>query len=164
MKESKDSRKSLYGLHPRKILYLPEKKQQSLVIPAPQRRIRAMKMRCYRKTLWIISNKDHVTNERSLCQDPAGNWTTRRPPGHRKETQTAVVWTYLPFIKSGQNHLARHSERGKKIRQTEKEVERQHHGMDRLGVRQVQEGNGEPRKMDETGCEFVSGAPTTPAV
>ena len=29
----------------------------------------------------------------SLCQDPAGNRTTRRPPDHRKETQTAVVWS-----------------------------------------------------------------------
>ena len=54
----------------------------------------------------------------ALCQD-SGNRTTRRPD-HRKETQTEVVWTCLPFIKSDQNHLARHSERGKKIRQTEK--------------------------------------------
>ena len=50
----------------------------------------------------------------SLCQDPAGNWTTQRPPDHHKEMQTAVVWTYLPFIRSGQNHLARHSERGRR--------------------------------------------------
>ena len=35
----------------------------------------------------------------------------------RKETQTAVVWSCLPFIMSRQNHLARHSERGKKTRQ-----------------------------------------------
>ena len=28
---------------------------------------------------------------RSPCQDPAGNRTTRRPPDHRKETQTEVV-------------------------------------------------------------------------
>ena len=34
-------------------------------------------------------------------------------PDHRKETQTAVAWTRLPFIRSGQNHLARHGERGK---------------------------------------------------
>ena len=39
------------------------------------------------------------------CQDPAGNWTTRRPPDDRKETQTAVVWSCFPFIRSGQNHL-----------------------------------------------------------
>ena len=30
---------------------------------------------------------------------------------HRKETQTAVVRSCLPFIRSGQNHLSRHSER-----------------------------------------------------
>ena len=50
----------------------------------------------------------------SPCQDPAGNWTTRRPPDHCKETQTAVVRSCLPFIKSGQHHLARHSEKGRR--------------------------------------------------
>ena len=67
----------------------------------------------------------------SPCQDPAGNWTTRRPPDNRKEMQTAMVWSCFPFIRSGQNHLARHSERGKKTRQTEEEVRRQHQEMDR---------------------------------
>ena len=80
----------------------------------------------------------------SPCQDPASNWTTRRPD-YRKETQTAVVWSCFPFIGSGQNHIARHSERGKKTRQTEEEVGRQHQGMDRPGVRQVPEGSGEQK-------------------
>ena len=48
----------------------------------------------------------------SPCHDSAGNRTPRRPPDHRKETQTVVVWTCLPFIRFCQNHLARHSERG----------------------------------------------------
>ena len=74
----------------------------------------------------------------SPCQDPAGNRTTRRPRDHRKETQIAVVWLCFPFIRSGQNHLARHSERGRKTRQTEEEVGRQHQGMDRPGVRRSQ--------------------------
>ena len=59
--------------------------------------------------------------------------------------QTAVVWSCLPFIRSGQKHLARHSERGKKTRQTEEEVERHHQGMNRPGVRQVPEGSGEQK-------------------
>ena len=42
-----------------------------------------------------------------------------------------MVWSCLPFIRSGQNHLARHSKRGKKTRQTEEEVGGQHQGMDR---------------------------------
>ena len=75
-----------------------------------------------------------------------------------------MVWTCLPFIRSGQNHLARHSERGKKIRQTEEEVERQHQGMDRPGVRQVPEGSGEQGKMEDTGCEIICGALKTLAV
>ena len=41
------------------------------------------------------------------------------------------------------------------------EVGRQHQGMDRPGVLQVSEGSGKQRKMDETSCEFICGAPTT---
>ena len=97
----------------------------------------------------------------SPCHDPAGNRTTRRPLDQRNETQTEVVWLCLPFIRSGQNHLARHSERGKKTRQIEEEVGRQHQEMDRPGVRQVPEGSGEQGKMKETGYEIIYGAPTT---
>ena len=100
----------------------------------------------------------------SPCQDPAGNRTSRRSPDRRKETQTAVVWSCLPFIRSGQNHLARHSERGKTTRQTEEEVGRQHQGMNRPGVRQVPEGSGEQGKMEETGLETICGTPTILAV
>ena len=54
--------------------------------------------------------------------------------------------------------------RGKKTRQTEEEVGRQHQGMDRPGVRQVPEGSGEQEKMEETRCEIICGAPTTHVV
>ena len=97
----------------------------------------------------------------SPCKDSKSNRTTRRPPDHCKEMQTAVVWSYLPFIRSGQNHLARHSERGKKTGQTEEAVGRQHQGMDRPGVCQVPEGGGQQGK---TGCEIICGAPTTLAI
>ena len=43
----------------------------------------------------------------------------------------------------------------------EEEVGRQHQGMDRPGVRQVQEGSGEQGKMEKTGCKIICGAPTT---
>ena len=62
----------------------------------------------------------------------------------------------FPFVSSGQNHLARHSERGKKTRQTEEELGRQYQEMDRPGVRQVPEGSGEQTKMEETGSEQQS--------
>ena len=123
-----------------------------------------MKMRCYRKIL-RFPYKDHVTNEevRAQIQQAIGPHADRLPD-HRKETQKAVVWSCLPFIRSDQNHLARHSERGKKTRQTEEEVGRQHQGMDRPGVRQVPEGGGEQGKMEETGCEIICGVQTTLAV
>ena len=54
---------------------------------------------------------------------------------------------------------------GWKTRHTEEEVGRQQQVMDRPGVRQVPEGNGEQKnKMEETGCEIICGAPTTLAV
>ena len=75
-----------------------------------------------------------------------------------------MVWSCFPFIRSGQKDLARHSERGKKTRQTEEEVGRQHQGMDRPGVQQVPEGNGEQKKMEKTGFKIIFGAPMTLAV
>ena len=98
----------------------------------------------------------------SLCQDPAGNRTTRRPPDHSKEMQTAVVWSCLLFIRSGQNHLARHNEMGNKTRQTEENVGRQHQRMDRPGVCQVSEGSGERGKMEETAFENNLWCPNDP--
>ena len=97
----------------------------------------------------------------SPCQESAGYCTTRRPPDCHKQIQTEVVWTCLLFIRSGQNHLARHRERGKNTKRTKEEVGRQHQGMDRPGVRQVPEGSGEQGKMEKTGCKIICGAPTT---
>ena len=108
------------------------------------RRIQAMEMRCYRKILHI-SYKDQVTNEEVHAKIQQAIGPQRRPPDDRKETQTAVVWSCFPFIRSGQNHLARLSEREKKTRQTEEEVERQHQEIDRPGVCKVPESRGEWR-------------------
>ena len=58
-------------------------------------------------------------------------------------------------------HIVRNSERGKKTRQTEEEVGRQHQEMDRPGVCKAPEGSGEQGKMEETGCKIICGAPTT---
>ena len=112
-------------------------------------------MRCYHKRVHI-SYKDHVTNEevRAKIKQATG------PHDNHKKMQTAVVWSCFPFIRSGPDHLARHSERGKKTRQTEEEVGRQHQGMGRPGVRKVPEGSGEQGKMEKTGCEISCGVPT----
>ena len=60
--------------------------------------------------------------------------------------------------------LARHNEKGKKTRQTEEEVGRQHQGMDTHGVRRFTEGSGKQGRMEKTVCEIICGAPTTLAV
>ena len=125
-----------------------------------QRRIQAMEMRCYpkillktvyiRSLLLLISYKDNVANEEVCAKIQQAIGPHKDLLTIVKRRKTAVVWSCLPFIRSDQNHLARHCERGKKTRQTEEEVGRQHREMDRPGVRQVPEGSGEQRKMEET--------------
>ena len=66
-----------------------------------------------------MSYKDHVTDKEVCTKIKKGKWATQRPD-HHKEMQTEVVQTCLPFIRSGQNQLVRHNERGKKTRQTKK--------------------------------------------
>ena len=125
--------------------------------PELQRRIQAMEA-----TTHLIQRPCYQWG--SPCQDPTGKWTTQRFPDQCKESQTAVVWSCLPFIRSGQNHLARHNVRGKKTRQTEEEVGRPHQGMNRPGVCQVPEGSEEQGKMEETGYEIICGTQMTLAV
>ena len=123
-----------------------------------------MEMRCYRKILHI-SYKDHVTNEevRAKIRQAIGPHEDLLTTVKRRK-QIAVVWSCLPFISSGQNHLARHSKRGKKTRQTQKEVGRQQQGMDRPVVRQVPEGSGEQGKIEKIGFKIICGTPTTLAI
>ena len=78
---------------------------------ALHRRIQAVEMRCYHKILHI-SNKDHVTNEEARAKIQQAIGPHEDLLTIVKRLQTAVVWSCLPFIRSGQNHLARHSERG----------------------------------------------------
>ena len=75
-----------------------------------------------------------------------------------------MVWACLPFIRSGQNHLARHSEREKKTRQTEEEGAKTTSGNGQAGIHQVLEGGGEQGKMEGTGCKIICDAPATLAV
>ena len=77
---------------------------------------------------------------------------------------TSIQFSFAFCVRSGKKHFPRHSEKGKKTGQTEKEVGRQHHRMDRSGVCQVPEASGEENKMGETGFEVLCGAPTTPMV
>ena len=104
---------------------------------------RLKEMRCYRKML-CVSYKDQVTNEEvGAYKIQQAIEPHEEPPDHRKETQTEVVWARLPFTRSGQNHLARHSEKRKKTRQTEKEMGRQYQRMDWPVVCQIPKGSGE---------------------
>ena len=110
----------------------------------------------YCKILHILY-KDHVTNEEVRAK-------IQQAIGPHEDLLTIVKRRKLQWYGHGQNHLARHSERGKKTRWTKEEVGRQHQGMDRPGVRHAPEGSGEQGKMEKTGCKIICGAPTTLAV
>ena len=68
-----------------------------------------------------ISYKDRVTNEEVRAK-------IQRAIGPHEELLTIVKrrklqwYGHVTFIRSGQNHLASHSERGTKSRQTEEEL------------------------------------------
>ena len=89
----------------------------------------------------------------SPCQDPAGNRTTRRPETIVRRHK--LQWYGYVSRLSGlaKTILQGTVKGGKKTRQTEEEVGRQHQGMDRPGVHQVPEGGGEEGKMEKSGCE-----------
>ena len=77
--------------------------------------------------------------------------------------QTSVVWSCLPFIRYGQNHLARHSERGKKTRQTRQRWEdniREWTGLEFGKSQRAVENREKWRKLVAKSC----GAPTTLAI
>ena len=122
-----------------------------------------MEMRCYRKIL-RISYKDHVTNEEVRAK-------IQQAIGPHEDLLTIVKRRKLQWY----GHVSRSSgltkpilqgtvEGGRRQGRQKEEVGRQHQGMDRPGVRQVQEGSGEQGKVEETGCEIICGAPTTFAV
>ena len=112
-------------------------------------------MRCYRKIL-CISYKDHVTNKEVLVNIQQAIWTHEGLQIIVKRCKLrwyGQVWP-KPSCKA-------HSERGKKTRQTEEEMGRQHKGMDRPWFHQVPEGSGQQGKMEETGCKIICGAHMT---
>ena len=77
-----------------------------------------------RPTVIRISHNDNVTNE-EVCvkiQQAIGPHEDVLIIVKRCKLIT-VVLTVLPFIRSGQNHLARHSERVKERRQTEESLD-----------------------------------------
>ena len=119
-----------------------------------------MEMWCYRKILHI-SYKDHVTNEEIGAK-------IQKAIGPHEDLLTFVKRRELQWY----GHVSRSSGLAKTILQgtvkgerrqyrQREEVRRQYQGMNRPGVRKVQESSGEQGKMEETGCKIISGAPTT---
>ena len=113
-------------------------------------------------TMHIIQRPSYQRG--SPCQDPAGNWTTRRSADHRKETQIAVVWSCHPFIRSGQTILQGTVKGGRRQGRQKKRLEDNFREWTGLEFGKSQRGSGEQGKMEKTGCKIICGAPTTLAV
>ena len=111
-----------------------------------------------------ISYKDHVTNEevRAKIQQATGPHKDLLAIVKRRKLQRYSHVSCSSGV--AKTILQGTVNEGKKTRQTEEEVGRQHRGMDRPGVRQVPEDSGEQGTMVETGCKTICGAPTTLAV
>ena len=60
--------------------------------------------------------------------------------------QTAVVWSCLPFIRSGQNRLAKHSERGKKRKRWEDNI-KEWTGLEFAKSQRAEENREKRRKL-----------------
>ena len=75
-----------------------------------------MDMRCYHKILGI-SYKDHVTKKEVHAKIQQAIGPHKDLPSTVKRCKLQWCGHVSPFIRSGQNHLARHSERVKKTRQ-----------------------------------------------
>ena len=122
-----------------------------------------MEMRCFRKIL-RISYKDHDTNDevRAKIQQAIGphedllTIVKRRKLqwyGHVSRSLGLAKTILQGTVKGGR----RQGRQRKRWEDNIKEI-------DRPGVRQVPEGSGEQRKMEETGGEIIRGAPTILAV
>ena len=124
-----------------------------------------MKMRCYRKIL-CISYKDHVTDKEACAK-------IQQAIGPRKDLLTIVKRRKLLWC----GHVCRTSGLTKTILQgtakgEEDKVDREKGGKEwtsRNGQAWSSPSSRgqwktEEKKMEETGCEVICGAPTTPVV
>ena len=97
----------------------------------------------------------------SPCQDQAGNWTTWSPDD-RKKTQTAVVWSCFPFIRSAKTILQGTVKGGR--RQGGQRKRWEDNIREWTGLEFGPEGSGEQGKIEKTGCRIICGVLTTLAV
>ena len=117
-----------------------------------------MEMRCYRKILHI-SYRDHVINEE-----------VQQAIGPHEDLLTIVKRRKLQWY----GHVSRLSGLAKTILQGTVKAERRQGRQKKRWEDNIREWTGlefvwsqravENRKMEETGCEVICGAPTTPAV
>ena len=100
----------------------------------------------------------------SPCQDPAGNWTARRPPDDHKETQTAVVSSCLLSSSLAkiilQDKVKGERKQGRQRKRWEDNI-REWTGLEFSKSQRAVENR---QKMEKTGCKIICAAPATLAV
>ena len=106
----------------------------------------------------------NVAAEIATSLRSVGHFSNCRSGDNSKRSTSLWGYKFSVLLYTCKIVVARHGERGKKRRKTEKEVGRQHQEMDRPGVRQVPKGSGEQGKMEEISFEIICSAQTTLAV
>ena len=77
-----------------------------------------------------------------------------------KKTQTEMVWAHNKINRTCKDDPTGPCTRRQKERQTEKEMGRQHNGMDRFKVGWIPSKGLKQSRMETSGCPIILGAPT----
>ena len=124
-----------------------------------EKKIQTAEMRCFRRLLGI-SYGDHVTNEKvgNRIRQAIGPYEDLLTTF--EETKTEMVWAQNKINRTCKDDPTGHCTRREKERQTEKEMGRQHNGVDRIKVGWSPSKGRKQRRMENSGCPIILGAPT----
>ena len=92
-------------------------------------------------------------------QNQASHWALWRSH-HCEETQTEMVWAQNKINRACKYDPTGHCTRKEKERQTETEMGRQRNGMNRIKVGWSPSKGRKKRRMENSGCPIILGAPT----
>ena len=111
------------------------------------------------KTLGHLLQRSHYKWE-SGEQNQTSHWALWRSSHHCEETKSEMVWAQNKINRTCKDDPTGHCTRREKERQTEKEMGRQHNGVDRIKVGWSPSKGRKQRRMENSGCPIILGAPT----
>ena len=113
------------------------------------------------KTLGYLLQRSRYKWE-SGEQNQTSHWALWRSSHHCEETKTEMVWAQNKINRTCKDDPTGHCTRREKERQTEKEMGRQHNGVDRIKVGWSPSKGRKQRRMENSGCPIILGAQRCP--